>query len=232
MSGLTVTSVGRKRFFPGRDIFLECPFSVTSVPSGHWTLLSHVSYGACMAANEGRHRLGPSGGRLTLRTYRSGLAAQAGHDLTIEITQWSGELDGDDGAPDRLEVRINLDSLVVREGAGGLKPLTDRDRREIALTARKQLQADRYPEATFTAAQFAPDDTGGGRINGTLVLRGQSHPLTLTVSKAGEGRYRATATVVQSEFGIKPYSGMFGALKLRDAVDVEVDIGLSAAGHD
>jgi polyisoprenoid-binding protein YceI len=185
-----------------------------------------------MAANEGRHRLGPSGGRLTLRTYRSGLAAQAGHDLTIEITQWSGELDGDDGAPDRLEARINLDSLVIREGAGGLKPLTDRDRREIALTARKQLQADRYPEATFTAAQFAPDDTGGGTIDGTLVLHGQSRPLTLTVSKAGEGRYRATATVVQSEFGIKPYSGMFGALKLRDAVDVEVDIGLSAASHD
>lgn len=185
-----------------------------------------------MAANEGRHRLGPIGGRLTLRTYRSGLAAQAGHDLTIEITQWSGELNGDVRAPERLEARIDLRSLVIREGTGGLKPLTDRDRREIALTAVKQLQTDRYPAATFTAAQFAPDDGGGGTINGALALHGQSRPFTLTVSKTGDGRYRAAGTVVQSEFGIKPYSGMFGALKLRDAVDVEVGIDLSAASHE
>jgi polyisoprenoid-binding protein YceI len=185
-----------------------------------------------MAANEGRHRLGPSGGRITLRTYRSGLAAQAGHDLTIEMTRWSGELDGDDGAPDRLEAQIELNSLVVREGIGGVKPLSDRDRREIALTALKQLQADRYPAATFTASQFAPDDRGGGTISGTLTLHGQSRPLTLTVSKNGDGQYQAAGTIVQSDFGIKPYSGMFGALKLRDAVDVEVGIDLSAASHD
>jgi polyisoprenoid-binding protein YceI len=208
------------------------PLSVTTVWDGHWTLPSQVSYGACMAANEGRHRLGPSGGRITLRTYRSGLAAQAGHDLTIELTRWSGELDGDDGAPDRLEARIELGSLVIREGIGGLKPLSDRDRREIAAGALKQLQADRYPEATFSASQLTPDDRGGGIINGTLTLHGQSRPLALTVSKNGDGHYRAAATVVQSEFGIKPYSGMFGALKLRDAVDVEVDIDLSAASHD
>ena len=179
-----------------------------------------------MAANEGRHRLGPSGGRVTLRTYRSGLAAQAGHDLTIEITQWSGDLAGADGAPDRLEAELDLNSLVVREGIGGVKALSDRDRREIALTALKQLQADRYPRATFSASKFAPDDRGGGTIDGTLTLHGQSRPLTLAVSKNGDGHYQAAGTVVQSDFGIKPYSGMFGALKLRDAVDVEVDIDL------
>ena len=31
-------------------------------------------------------------GRITLRTSRDGLAAQAGHDLTIEVSRWSGEL--------------------------------------------------------------------------------------------------------------------------------------------
>ena len=183
-----------------------------------------------MAANGGRHRLGPDSGRLILRTYRSGLAAQAGHDLTIEITRWSGELDrGDDIAKGRLEVHIEIGSLVVREGSGGVKPLSDRDRREIVVTARKQLAADRYPEATFAAETFEPDSTGGGTINGTLTLHGQARPLRLQVRKTGDDRYHATATVVQSEFGIKPYSGMFGALKLRDAVDVEADVDLSGA---
>ena len=182
-----------------------------------------------MAANGGRHQLGPDGGRLVLRTYRTGLAAQAGHDLTIEITRWSGELDrGEDPSAGRLEVRIDVGSLAVREGRGGVRPLTDRDRREIAATARKELGTDRNPEATFVADKFEPDSTGGGAINGTLTLGGQARPLRLQVKKAGDDRYRATASIVQSEFGIKPYSGMFGALKLRDAVDVEVEVDLSA----
>jgi polyisoprenoid-binding protein YceI len=183
-----------------------------------------------MAANGGRHRLGPDSGQLMLRTYRSGLAAQAGHDLTIEITRWSGELDrGDDIAKGRLEVHIEIGSMVVREGSGGVRPLSDRDRREIVGTARKQLAADRYPEATYAAETFEPDSTGGGAVNGTLTLHGQERPLRLQVRKIGDDHYRATATVVQSEFGIKPYSGMFGALKVRDAVDVEVDVDLSGA---
>jgi polyisoprenoid-binding protein YceI len=186
-----------------------------------------------MAANGGRHRLGPDDGRLLLRTYRSGLAAQAGHDLTIEMTRWSGELDpgdGDDLSQASLEIRIDMEAMVVREGRGGVKPLTDRDRREIAVTGRKQVEAGRFPEATFTAEKFEPDGSGGGAISGTLTLHGQSRPLRLQVSRTGEDRYRATASIVQSEFGIKPYSGMFGALKLRDAVDVEAEVDLSGAG--
>ena len=183
-----------------------------------------------MAANGGRHRLGPEDGRLVLRTYRTGLASQAGHDLTIEITRWSGDLDrGEDDSAGRLEVRIDLGSLTVRDGTGGVRPLSDRDRREIAATARKVLATDRNPEATFVAEKFEPDSTGGGAISGTLTLAGQGRPLRLQVKKVGDDRYRATASIVQSEFGIKPYTGMFGALKLRDAVDVEAEVDLSAA---
>jgi polyisoprenoid-binding protein YceI len=182
-----------------------------------------------MAANGGRHRLGPDNGRLVVRTYRTGLAAQAGHDLILEFTRWSGELDrGDDPSAGHLEVRIDMGSLTVREGTGGVKPLTDRDRREIAVTARKTLGTDRNPEATFAADKFQPDSTGGGAIDGTLTLNGQSRPFRLQVSKAGDDTYRATGSVTQSGFGIKPYSGMFGALKLRDQVDVEAEVTVPA----
>jgi polyisoprenoid-binding protein YceI len=185
-----------------------------------------------MAANGGRHQIGPDSGRLTLRTYRSGLAAQAGHDLTIDVTRWSAQLDAPPSgpAPDGLNATIDLTSLAIREGRGGVKPLTDRDRRDIAGQARKQLDTGRFPEATYAATSFAPDDAGGGVIDGTLTLHGQSRPLQLQVSKTGDGRYRATATVIQTQFGIKPYSGMFGALKLRDDVDVEVEVTVDLSG--
>ncbi len=193
----------------------------------HWTLTPHVSYGAVMTVPAGSTKLGPDGDRLVLRTARDGMAASAGHDLTIEITRWSGELTvGDDGNPSALAARIDMTSLVAREGTGGLKPLTDKDRRDIVSNVRKVLEADRFPEATFGDATFKPG-AGGGTITGTLTLHGQSRPVTLQVSETGPDRYRATGTVVQSEFGIKPYSGFFGALKVRDAVDVEVNVDLS-----
>jgi YceI-like domain len=176
----------------------------------------------------GRYQLGTERGHIFLRTGRDGMVAQAGHDLLIEVVRWSGDLAvGDDGSPSGLDVQVDLNSLIVREGTGGLKPLTDRDRREIGVTARKLLAADRHPQADFTATQFQADSDGGGVIRGTLTLAGQARPLRLEVRPDGPGKYHATGEVVQSEHGIIPYRGFFGALKVRDAVGVDVDIDLS-----
>jgi polyisoprenoid-binding protein YceI len=181
-----------------------------------------------MAVNAGRHQLGTHRGQIILHTFREGMAAQAGHDLTIEVSRWSGELTvNDDLSPADLTVQVDMDSLLVREGSGGLKPLTDRDRREIAETARKTLAVDRHPEANFTAVTFEPAADGGGVITGTLTLAGVARPLRLQVSRTGPDDYHATTTVVQSEHGIKPYRGFLGALKVRDAVDVDIDVDLS-----
>jgi len=190
----------------------------------------HVSYGAAMAVKAGRYRFGSDRDRLVIRTSRDGMAAQAGHDLTIEAARWSGELTiGDDLAPAALEVKVDMGALVVREGTGGIKPLTDRDRRDIGAQMRKLLATDRNPEAVFAATAFEPDAAGGGVISGTFTLVGVARPLGLTVSQTGPDRYRATGTVLHSGYGIKPYSAFLGALKVRDAVEVEADVDLSAA---
>jgi polyisoprenoid-binding protein YceI len=180
-----------------------------------------------MTVHAGRHKVGADRDRLVLRTTRDGLAASAGHDLTIEPTRWSGELAvNENDAPAGLDVRLDLTSLVVSDGTGGLKPLTDKDKRDIISNARKVLGVDRFPEATFGDVTFKPG-SGGGTIAGTLTLHGQSRPVTLQVTETGPDRYHATTQVVQSAFGIKPYSGFFGALKVSDAVNVEVDVDLS-----
>lgn len=186
-----------------------------------------------MAIATGRHQFGTDEGRITLRTFRDGLAAQAGHDLTIEAVRWSGELViAPDLTPASLIVNVDLGALVVRAGTGGIKPLTDRDKREIAVSARKVLPADRYPEATFTATSFepGPDDTGG-TIVGTLTIGGRSQPQRLQVSQAGPSQYRATTTIRQTSFGIKPYSAFLGSLKVADAVELEAEVDLSQAAE-
>ena len=182
-----------------------------------------------MAIHAGRHQFGTGHGRITLRTSRDGLVAQAGHDLTIDAARWSGELVvAADLTPESLQVKVDLGALVVRAGTGGIKPLSDRDKREIAVTARKTLSADRYPEATFTATSFEPAGDGG-TIVGTLTLAGHSRPERLQVSQSSPGVYHATTTIRQTDFGLKPYSAFLGSLKVADAVDVEVDLDLSRA---
>ena len=198
-----------------------------------------------MAIHAGRHQFGMDKGRIRLRTFRDGLAAQAGHDLTIEAVRWSADLVvSADLTPASLTVTVDMGALVVKDGSGGLKPLTDRDKREIGVTARKVLMADRFPAAVFTATQFqpAPDTTDGsavtsapvtpsGTVRGSLQLAGRSGPLELKVQPDGSGRYTATTTIKQTDFGIKPYSGFLGALKVRDAVDVAVEVDLSGAAE-
>lgn len=165
-----------------------------------------------------------------MRTSREGFGSRAGHDLAIEVTRWSADLTvGDDLTPAGLDVRADLRSLTVREGTGGVKPLTDRDRSEITVTARKVLGADRNPEVTFHATGIERG-SDGWQVTGELTLAGTHRPVRLQVSEVSPDRYRATGSIVQSDFGIKPYSAFMGALKVRDAVEVEADADLAGGG--
>jgi polyisoprenoid-binding protein YceI len=178
-----------------------------------------------MALTEGTHELGPDAGRLLLKTSRSGLGRRAGHDLTIEATRWSGTATvGADAASSSVEVTVEVDGLEVREGTGGVLPLSDSDRTEIQKNLRKVLQADRHPTIAFraTGASGTPEDL---TVEGELTILGRAQPLTVRASEK-DGRLVGGATVRQTRWGIKPYSAFFGALKLADDVEVAFDLAL------
>ena len=204
-----------------------------------------------MAASTGTYRLGPDAGRVVIKTTRAGLAARVGHDLTLDVTRWSaditvpaetvpaetapGETPPAEVAPDgdlsaaTVTAELDLGSLVVREGTGGARPLSDSDRRDIESTMRKILGGSGGPAtAVFRSTRVIPA-AAGGAIEGTLTLNGRSQPVRLQLTGPAPGRYRGTVTIVQSAFGIKPYTGFFGALKLRDEVVAEFEVDLSRA---
>jgi polyisoprenoid-binding protein YceI len=180
-----------------------------------------------VAATTGNFRLGPDAGRVVIKTGRAGLAAKAGHDLTIEVTRWSAQVEvpaeGDGGqSAATVSAELDLGSLEVREGTGGAMPLTDRDRREI----KKQIAGIlRGGTASFASTRVIPS----GAIEGTVTLNGKTQPTRLQLTDSGSGRYRGSATLTQTGFGIKPYTGFFGALKLKDDVVVEFEVDLSKA---
>ena len=64
----------------------------------------------------------------------------------------------------------------------------------------------------------------GGAIEGTLTMHGTTQPLRLQVTSEAPGQFRGGATVRQTDFGITPYSGFFGTLKLKNEIAVEFEV--------
>ena len=90
---------------------------------------------------DGSYLGGPESGRLLVRTARNGLGSKAGHDLTIEVTRWRGNvvIDAVNPASSSVTVEVDVDSFEVRQGTGGIKPLTDADRADIKNTLRGKI---------------------------------------------------------------------------------------------
>lgn len=177
-----------------------------------------------MAIPPGDYHLGPDNAALLLHTGTDGVAAAMGHNLTIEATAWSADLNvGEALADTALTVTADLTSLAVLDGHGGAKPLTDGDRAKILENAAKILQTGRHPEITFTSTTIT-GDFADATVHGDLTLHGRTEPLDLRLDSPEPGAYRLTGTIAQHRFGIKPYSALMGTLKLADDVGIEVTI--------
>jgi len=178
-----------------------------------------------MSPGPGEYKLGPPSATLRLRTYRQGLAAKAGHDLVLEAAAWHGTVvvpDEPSGLPS-VTVEVDLRSLDVVEGSGGVKPLTERDKEEIRKIMQKPLRTAEYPTATFRSTAVLVEDDHA-TLQGYLSLAGQTHPIGLQARREKDGTVVSHAEIVQSAWGIKPYTGFLGALKVRDAVEVDVSV--------
>jgi polyisoprenoid-binding protein YceI len=168
----------------------------------------------------GRYRLGPDDGTLSVRTGRSGAAAKAGHDLLIEVTAWEATIEvGDETS---VELTADAGSLRVKEGTGGIQALGDDDKAEIQKTILGEVLNGQAIAFRSTAVE-----QGGGSfaVQGELTIAGTTRPIAFDLTVDG-ARLSAVAIVTQTEFGMKPYSTLFGALKVADVVRVELDATL------
>jgi polyisoprenoid-binding protein YceI len=172
----------------------------------------------------GTYRLGPGDGTLSIHTGRTGAAAKAGHDLVIEVTAWEGTLRvGDDPADTSVELEADATSLHVREGSGGMQSLGDDDKASIRTTIHDDVLKGRAIAFRSTAVTGAD---GQLTVQGELTLAGTTRPLAFDLAVGDDGRLSGAAVVKQTDWGMKPYSTLFGALKVADEVRVEIDAAL------
>jgi polyisoprenoid-binding protein YceI len=171
----------------------------------------------------GTYKLGPDDGTLSVRTRRTGAAAKAGHDLLIHVTAWEATLEVADDAGTSMELSADAGSLRVREGTGGMQSLGDDDKANIEQTIGDEVLTGQA--ITFRSTEVTGAD-GKLSVEGELTLAGATHPLAFDLAVGEDGRLSAVAVVKQTDWGMKPYSALFGALKVVDEVEVAIDAGL------
>ncbi|HKN48946.1 MAG TPA: YceI family protein [Actinomycetota bacterium] len=180
-----------------------------------------------MAIPPGTYNFGPQNGKLLVKTGREGMGGKMGHDLTIEVGRWSATADvAEDPSASSLTATAEVGSMEVVSGEGGVKPLSDGDKVDIKKTIIDKILGDTKIEFKSTSC------TGGGSsatVQGDLTIAGKTAPAQFQLQDLGGGRIKATGQVVQSNHGVKPFKAFMGALKVKDAVNIELEATVPGA---
>jgi len=158
------------------------------------------------------------------------MGAKLAHDLILTPSQWSGTMNVDADNPGASSASLTIDarSIEIVEAVGGMKGLSDKDRRDIGKNIDdKVLETGKYPQLTFESTSVsgsAPNFNAAGN----MTIKGTTRPVNVDINVNGS-QVTAKTRISQKDFGIKPFSAMMGAIKLRDDVDFELTVDLPPA---
>jgi polyisoprenoid-binding protein YceI len=166
--------------------------------------------------------LSASDGELLVHTGVTGRASKMGHRLTIAMRRWQAAVQWSDGIPVSAQLTVDVESLDVLRGVGGLTPLSGPEKILVRSNALRQLDAARFPQIRFDA-QRIDHSREGYRLAGTLQIHGTTRPHVIDLRTEDLGKaWRLTthAVVCQSDFGVKQYSLVMGSVKVADEVTI------------
>lgn len=174
-----------------------------------------------------KRSVGPPEASCRIYTHKEGLLSAVAHDLELECRTFRVEFDE---AAGQVEATFDARSLKVVTALvnGRANPaLSAGDRQKIEQNILKDvLHADRHPQITFRASQGVGE--GDRRtLTGMLDLHGKSRSISLVAQRVGT-EWQIQTTLHQPDFGIVPYSAMFGALKIKPEVGVVLKVSASA----
>ncbi|HET9254088.1 MAG TPA: YceI family protein [Pseudonocardiaceae bacterium] len=141
-----------------------------------------------------------------------GLASSFGHDANLRVTSLSLDV-GDD------------DSITADFDAGSLRvvdDISDSNRKEIEKNAVKTLEAQKFQKIEFRSVSVKRDGDRA-RIEGDLTLHGVTNEITVNAENDGKN-WNAKITLDQRDYGIKPFSAMLGALKIKPNVEINISV--------
>ena len=166
--------------------------------------------------------------RFTVQAFATGLLARMGHNPTIGIRDFSGEMKFD---PDKLEagsfrLLVKTASLSVQDD------ITSKDLREMErLMNEEVLETAKFPEILYEAPSISvtkmTDTLCSATLNGKLTLHGvtRNQPIAVRVALLGSMlRASGDFSLDQTDYDIKLVSVAGGALKLKDELKFSFEI--------
>jgi len=155
------------------------------------------------------------------------MGASLSHDHIIMATGWRGDVTWDAANPGACSVQIKIpvrglivDEAGMRSRVGYESTLSDSQRKEVKdnMLADNQLAGSKYPDITFNSTSCKASGSSVA-VTGNMTVRGKSSPVTaqMTISAdatnfSASGSFKAT----HGQFGMEPFSAMFGQLKNND----------------
>ena len=127
-------------------------------------------------------------------------------------------------------MELQADSLKVdcamKNGERQPDTLKEKDIADIEKDmAKKVLHPDKYPTVNFCSKEIQEKE-GGYHINGELSLHGATKPVDFDIDTNGEN-LKGMITLLQKDYGIKPFRAMMGTLKVKNEISIGFDLSLN-----
>jgi hypothetical protein len=180
------------------------------------------------AATAPVYRIDPASSRILVYVYREGALAKMGHDHVVASRGLRGYALLPAG-PEQAHAdfyfsvgTLTLDEPELRQSAGFTSEIAAEDVENTRLRMLRLLEAERYPFVRVRAVRAAgtqPD----APLAADLTVHGVTRSVKIPAKLAADGsrfRIEGEADVLQTDFGITPFSVLGGALAVKDLLRI------------
>jgi hypothetical protein len=182
------------------------------------------------------YEVNPQASSVHILVFRGGTLSRFGHNHVMSVRglhgrMWSHPTLAKSGFDFAFPVnQLIVDDPAARRAAGGDFPpeIPEKDRegtRKNMLRA-EVLNADQFPEISLKSVSVS-GSAQKPTVIARITIRGTSHDVTLSPTVTID-KTRMSATgefdVLQSEFGIKPFTAALGALAVQDRLHVKFSV--------
>lgn len=167
-----------------------------------------------------KFKIDAAASRFAVQAFATGLLSAFGHNPTIAIRDYDGEIQFNPDTIDNASVRVTVRTSAMEV----VDEMKNDDRKKLEQVMYDQvLEPSRFPTAVYESRQMTVQkdnaDQWRAQLTGELSFHGvmQSHSFDARVAYMGTiMRIAGQFPLRQSDYGIKPVSFAGGALRLKD----------------
>ena len=173
-----------------------------------------------------------------IQVFKDGAAAALAHDHVVDVKDFAGSIVTDgDAATASVDVTAQTasftnDDAKLRKKFGLDSEISEKDRKAVEenMKSKDQLDTAGFPTVKFVSTSVKKGADGKLTLAGKLTLHGVTKDVTMPLDAKVTGDDvdgSASFRLKTSDYGIKPYSALLGAVKNKD----EIVLHLHLVGH-